>query len=87
MHGFDSEERMANGWRAWAGRHRALCLVLALVAGVLAVLPVSFLSVSMSQSNFPGYSSPIFIVPVVMLAMFGIAFLFFLISLIFSRKG
>jgi hypothetical protein len=73
--------------KLWAGRYRILLAILAVVTAVLCVVPIILLNVSLSNSDtFPGYSSPIFIVPVVMLVIFGLVFLLSLVALLIGRR-
>lgn len=86
MHEVPPRSPAPASWRLWAGRHRVICAVLALVSALLSAVPALFLSTSLSLTNFPGYGSPLFIVPVVMLGIFALSFLFFLVAFIFGRR-
>ncbi|WP_146240259.1 hypothetical protein [Curtobacterium sp. MCSS17_008] len=62
-----------------------MCALLAGLAVVLCLMPASVLVISLSLDNFPGYASPIFVVPVVMLCLFGSGFVFCVVSLVVGR--
>jgi len=73
-------------YRAWAVRHRLMCALLAALAVVLCSLPASVLAISLPRDNFPGWTSPIFVVPVVMLGLFGAGAVFCTVSFILGLR-
>lgn len=76
----------STSWKEWSRRHRLLCGVLTAIFALLCALPISFMVFTASRTNFPGYSSTIFLGPLFILLVFGIGFLFFLTSLLLSIR-